>query len=541
MNRNTDEGICGGVSPKRRGFAEVLRTHWPFALVIIYGTFDAIYALLNDTFFNVFESGVYYAAVRRLCHGQMFYRDFFWPYGPFFILPQFLGYLVFGNPISADMALIPVCFITVFITYKLAQRFTSNQLLQFITVWVVYDWAGLGIRGLLPILCLWLLPVDERCAYWRIFSIGLLVGLSGFIQQDLWPATGAALAMWLAYKSFTHSKTIRESIRASIQAVAVLTMGAVTSLLCVLCFLWSQHALQEFWLYACVFPIREYVNRHFVDYPKPWELPQQSIDSVSIWSRLPFAGPLIRWVLHTVPFYLVPATYLGVIGLFIIRRKDHGLDDRMLAVVLFGLLSFRTVINVPDEPHLQVNAWPAAIVAPALLEQICLQTVRGPRLRNFFYSVCLVASIGFCIYPLVHHYYHLSGPSHEIPFGIHGKTHSEEWPVAWKTSQYVISHTKPSDSILALPTCPMLYVLTNRNNATEFDYLEPMNKNIGEARILERIQRTPPKLCVIRRNFKIWQNEFGQDFGKQIYAWILDKYVPVQEYGDYLILGPKQH
>lgn len=103
-----------------------------------------------------------------------------------------------------------------------------------------------------------------------------------------------------------------------------------------------------------------------------------------------------------------------------------------------------------------------------------------------------------------------------------------------KLVEFIDTNSKPDDKILILPECTAINFLANRASDNKFYSLIPLYvETFGEENILYRLNQYPPKYIVVSNydTSNYYYSYFGQDYAKQIYEYILEKYNPIKQIG----------
>ena len=86
---------------------------------------------------------------------------------------------------------------------------------------------------------------------------------------------------------------------------------------------------------------------------------------------------------------------------------------------------------------------------------------------------------------------------------------------------------KEGETLAALPTGTLLNYLTrNKNPIDSISYNPGTWKLLGEQRVLNDLQTTPPTyIAIVYHDFlEFGTRFFGKDFGNDIYQWVLEDY-----------------
>jgi hypothetical protein len=100
---------------------------------------------------------------------------------------------------------------------------------------------------------------------------------------------------------------------------------------------------------------------------------------------------------------------------------------------------------------------------------------------------------------------------------------------------YVRSRTEPGEPILAYPTSPLLYVVTERPNPTRFDHLYPGAATPAEVEeIIAILTETPVRLVAVS---DIWESIWGPPgLNAPLEDFLASHYVETARFGHYHVL-----
>ena len=526
-----------------RGLMAFCRDHAAFVVLLIVISLVMTIMQRRVAFLNIFESGVYYAGGQRVLAGQVPYRDFFLLYGPFVPYSSALALHLTRNPLDAEwLHRLSLTLITATLAYAVAGQLGTRRWARLIPPLAAAGYANSGARMFLPLICLLFIgSFLNRPRGWKLFAAGLAAGVSLFVLQDLPVYITAAIGLWCAVLLLIPScRPPAIASRDLLRGGALFAAGLVAGIVPFLVALYAAGALGAFRLDVFVIPLHQYATRTFTRFPSIFSTPE---GPVSTWQRLGWVGVMIQWSLLTLPFYFIPATYLVTIIHVLLTRSRRPADSLRLLLSIFGLGMFRTVVMVPDEPHLLVNSLPAALLLSVWLSQLATpaSAVSASPSRRAIASLGLCAAAFFCVYGWIHTVIH---HRHPVPLGLPSlvtrSTVNIEWPDIHNAVEYIRAHSTPTQSVFCGPTCPMISVLAGRLNPTRYDYLDPIITPAVEDDLLAELEHTRPALCVRRNGTKIWGEVFGQQFGLRTNAWLNLNYEHAASYGDYEILRARE-
>jgi hypothetical protein len=112
----------------------------------------------------------------------------------------------------------------------------------------------------------------------------------------------------------------------------------------------------------------------------------------------------------------------------------------------------------------------------------------------------------------------------------------------WLTVDYLSHNTRPADTLLVVPEGIGFNFFADRKNPTPYMYLQPDSLEVfGDSRIISDLARFKVDYIVLtaRDTGDHGPCYFGIDYAHKLYAWILDNYTLVQQFGPYPFTSPE--
>jgi hypothetical protein len=97
---------------------------------------------------------------------------------------------------------------------------------------------------------------------------------------------------------------------------------------------------------------------------------------------------------------------------------------------------------------------------------------------------------------------------------------------------YLLEHTSPDTTVLAMPEGFLLNYLSRRVNPTIYHQFTPPNLIMyGEENILAELKKHPPDVIALVHvdNIEYDARFLGRDYGKDIWAWVVTNYTPMKK------------
>jgi len=254
-----------------------------------------------------------------------------------------------------------------------------------------------------------------------------------------------------------------------------------------------------------------------------------------VWSRkksLFDLGNPNRAVVFKLIFNLIPATCLTIVAG--VAWQPSGANDPLLHLALVAglvsLVNFHHTMARADTAHLFLSALPFIVALAAVMARGV-----GPEFASIILILLAVGS-AWLVYMQPQHTFGRRG---RRPFIGRFTAESETFWLPKQQAAHLTSigalikhHTKPGDTLLAVPTLASLYALYNRKPAAYDTY--PVYPSTEQARdaMLADLQTTEPKLILIGKNAVDHRPEliFLTNY-PNIGAYLDDYYQKIGEFG----------
>ncbi len=532
--------------------------HWPLAILLTLWLAWAVSGARSGAV-NSFETGVYVNGGNRLLQGQHVYVDFFSIYGPLTYYPFALTQLITPNPqLSSQIAFIGFALLDAILAYFVARGLTSNRLLQLLVVVSSLTYSAGGFRvpfALAAILCVTKYAGNGRLLPLVIAGAFAAVNLS--MQQDMAAYVAAsvgftAVIVAAARPRLQESSDASATGRRCFAAVAAAIAGFIVVATVFMAWLAHYGSARAYVHDTFVLPLRFYDTLHMRTIPSPWSAPPLAPGVVSMWARFGIDG-LIRWFFYTLPFYWVPAVCAAtaLAATFVLLRRKLPVHDlkwwgSMLIVAAIGLCMSRSILKTGDEIKLKFNSLPAAILMVAIAGRLSLSPHRPSRRAAAILALVLAI---FEVYPILQS--EIKGQLHPMTSPVTSLAASNTTGITPLDIQCAGSadvariaaylRGQPSGSrLFCVPSVPILYIITGMNNATSYDYLDPIIAPEVSAPLVSQLRQVKPEFVVVYDGLRFWdQYEFGKEFGRDVAAYIDTRYTDVFRAGNYRVLRRK--
>jgi hypothetical protein len=217
----------------------------------------------------------------------------------------------------------------------------------------------------------------------------------------------------------------------------------------------------------------------------------------------------------------------------------------LLAFVVYGAIFATRSLGRSDEPHLSSAIPPFLLVLAFLAWRGALRLSRArsePAARRIGHAVWWSLLLIWILVPGADRALHpnFRGSTPFAPLGGRVLLHEDDW---WHgltpKIEEIRGRTRPEDRILDLSASPLLYVLTDRMGPGYHDIVMPGTflDEAEELAFLERLQRDPPVLAILRANpFDGMHSRSLARVAPQLMAWVSSNYQVVGDPEDFLLL-----
>jgi len=558
---------CGASDRVRSHIQRAIAANGAAAILIALWLAWAIYGIHLGAV-NSFETGVYVNGGARLLQGQHVYTDFFSIYGPLTYYPFALTQLFTSNPhVSSQIVFISFALLDAILAYFVARGITSNRWLQLLVIASSLTYSGGGFRlplALAAVLCV--MKYAKGGGLRPLTAAGGFAAANLAIQQDMaayvLAAVGFSAIVITLARLPRQDNILSATVSRCLPPAGAIFCGFVAVAGVFMAWLASLGSATAYIHDAFVLPLKYYDTLHMGTIPRPWATPTLPPGVVSMWARFGIDG-LTRWFFYTLPFYWVPGVCAGtaLTATFVLLRKKLSSSDvtwwgGMLMIAILGLCMSRSILKTGDEIKLKVNSLPAAILVVGIsgrlmhghsVDQNHAQTPQKSLWPGARFAVVLAAILGiFEFYPLLQS--EIKGRLHpaasmQTSAALDGITALDiqrcgNADIA-RVALYLRSQSA-SGRLYCVPCVPILYVITGMNNATAYDYLDPIIAPEVCAPLVKQLRDVAPEYVVVYDGLRFWdQYEFGKEFGVDVAAYISEHYTDVYKSGNYRVLRLK--
>jgi hypothetical protein len=268
---------------------------------------------------------------------------------------------------------------------------------------------------------------------------------------------------------------------------------------------------------------------------------------------------LYKYAFYVAPYPVVATIALGCGGATVLGLVRGRSITRFpltgAALGLYAVLQLRVVLASLDESKLADSMAPTVVAAVALAGSAIpniadrrLSTRSGGRLGATLASLAVACLVLFAAQRQLHTRIHqptvASSTAGGILSGIPVAGASPPWTTVAelkRVTSYIAAHTTNEQEIFVAPTQPLIYYLAGRDNATSYDYLDPLyTTRTVDARITAQLAEKMPRLIVLASNTFADTGLSGPDLAPQTYAWVAENYRIVTGIGAFTILAPSR-
>jgi len=253
---------------------------------------------------------------------------------------------------------------------------------------------------------------------------------------------------------------------------------------------------------------------------------------------------------YSVPILDLPRSFPLIILVFSIylffkTLKSAGEEsNRQLGLLIFSIFSlvlmFKMIFNVQIAHYGFALALPATLILIHILIHEVPKRISSHFKLHGFYRPLAITVVAFFIALHIQFEYKMYSLKSQ-PVGNNSDTlvdyHSflNSRGIIFNDAIDFIQKEVPKEAhFVAIPGSIMLNYMTRRESPLKYIYLNPgIFQLIGEYQIREDLKNArPPYIILVEQKFpQHGQTNFGQDFGKATYQWILRNYSLIQQYG----------
>lgn len=529
-----------------------------FLSLLVFGLAIWHHSHWFDVGFNIFDTGFQVYGADRVARGAVLYRDVFTLYGPGIYYLTALGFHLWRPTVLVWKIIICLCFaVAAVVTYHLSNRLMSTPFALLLSLATIFfflpDW---GVT--LAILTLMILFVAlERGGRPWFFLCGVANGLTGLFRQEVAFYTLAACAVLIALHTARLGGIAGWKDAAIRLGKTLLLFGLGVAFLLgpTLVYFGIHSALDD--MFYFLLPKANYqIHTGALRFP-------------SLFPLLPETNSAEGWreVFSRLQFYLPIFIYLATASLLLCRagrkRVTDRVNDKLLAILIFGVLLFNSALVRSDRPHLIFSILPARILAWYLLYLATVKIWRGlAKVRGDPRRITqITGAFLLLLLPLAHEWEPLSKP-YDALMGDLSTSHvkatmtrlnlpraelympAEEAQFLTEVTEDVVSRTTPDEKIFVFPSlAPAIYFLSERDNATRYDWIISGVLDPAEQReVVATLEKAKVRYVVLYSSRSLEATrEIAVDTGAElIFDYIIENYAVEEVAPRYQILRRHQ-
>lgn len=515
---------------------------------------------------NIYDEGIIVYGASRILQGDVPYKDFWTLYAPgqFYVVSAL--FWIFGKELLVErifsIVLLFLLSSVIFLNVsKLVPHKFALASLAFFVIWLGdYRFFANPMPTALLLccigsFCLIKFFVDKQHSFWLIFG-GIATGIATLFRHEIGLVTFLVELVVIAFFTYSKSKTIENRILVkllkSISGVIPYAFGFAFVLFPCIVYFTSIVSLDELSYDLFYFPAKIFPKVRSLPFP----LPIPNIISV-------FTGNLsllqfVKSALLRVHFYFPVVVYIFSVLLIVklVRKNQIEVQENSLwGIVLFtalGVVYFSQAFVRADHSHLLPTFVPASVLFGILLFEI----KQIPKFSHLMSLLAFLLALTIVVKPLTTKMQLLSDAlarsslfQFQIP-NARGIKWNDQGAIYQQALEYVQNSVPEGRRIFVGNTMHdkiyindiMFYFLTNRHSATKYYELHPGLATTSEiqSKIVQDIEDAEVELVVLR-NEKIREpNASSTSSGVYLLDdFIQAKYVPVKQFGDYVVLKKK--
>jgi len=437
-----------------------------------------------DVGFNFLDDGLQAYGADRVARGAVLYRDVFTIYGPGRYYLVALVFKILGTSmLTYRLGLLFLWAMTAVVVYYLALHLMAAPLAFVVGFTAIFfnlpDW---GVTLALFSLAVMLVYLAGGARGWVAVS-GVATGLTLLFRQEAGVYVGLVSALLLITHGicFTGGTSWKGVLIPLGKGLGVYGMGVAIAVVPAVVHFWAQSALNE--MYYLLLPkANAVIKENALPFPRLFPLVPQG------------SSPEARAeVLSRLEFYLPVGIYLSTAILLLCRMQKRSFDPadlQVLGVLLFGVLLFNSALVRSDRPHLIFSILPARILTWHLLHRVMRLCHGLKSARGHLKKGGQVLAMGLLLFALLwsERQALVSSWSHVTNEGA-----SSRMKNAWERLEIpragsylsvedvqflselvddIQSRVPAGEKTFVYPSVlPIIYLLSERDNATKYDYI----------------------------------------------------------------------
>ncbi|OGL39029.1 MAG: hypothetical protein A3C43_06760 [Candidatus Schekmanbacteria bacterium RIFCSPHIGHO2_02_FULL_38_11] len=501
------------------------------------------------------DDGQFSAVVNELMRGKILYKDVWIPYPPLQIYPLFFTFKIFG----ATILIQKIYFYLLGGLGKILGYLTARSLLKnrffviFFSIILLSQFLFNHIRVSLGLIILLIIfKFLEKKKYFWIFSTGIFLGIAFLFSQEttlcaLAGAFGSLLVFSLS-DEFPKKVFLKSSL--------LMFSGIVIFPSLFFLYFYSVGALKPFFEVLIKYPI--YVSSGFQGLPFPVIDISNSIFSVRELLSL-ITDTLFLFYLP-IGIYILTLIYLVISG---IQKKFNTEKIKILFVLIFGILAFRTALGRSDIHHLFFSISPAILISIYFMERLFIRAKDLLHIKSlkpvmkFEVVFMILLLIMFLVYfmkvfnlknffeeeRLINYWITKTNVNEEglatlnLKRGGGVRTLTEQANHFEKVISYISKKTDYNEPVFIFPQQAVYYFLADRVNPTRYclGYLA-ITKKMREEAIRDLIQNGTKKI-IYELDQEI-DGISGEEYSPELSEYIFENYTIMDKIDNTLILRP---
>lgn len=469
-----------------------------FVLSILLGTTSAGNFFVGDI--NMIDEGQFAAWANHMLHGEHMYKDMYIVYGPLFVYPVYLLYKFFTpTAFLLRLYLILGSAIGVIGAYYVMEQLNITKFLRFVLLALLLLIPTMQLRQGLGLWTLYFLMASysKKSGLWSYVS-GFLAAITFLVSQDVGIFILIVAFAHYAYQYLSSNKVTSVLIQNTFFVLGFLTVWTTF-------FIWASY---EGWFWDYVRVTKDVsislagINvPNGKNFPNPFEIINtkdylSAIKSMLSKEMLLYASLIVYFASI---FYLTVTLFL---------RRLSGVRYNFFLLTIFGLLIYSILLSRSGIGHFFYTLPPIIIIGGYFVSELVVVRKKHKHLSTV---LILVISMYFArlLYlnnpqfkTLLNFSTYVSADYNNPPrVGTLNISNGQKNKIS-SIQRFVNTSTKASDYVFFFNDQPMMYMLVDRLNPTDYDLPFAGNTLEKRIRMLNSIASKKPKYIFIDR--EVW-------------------------------------
>lgn len=505
---------------------------------------------------DILDEGFIVYGAKRVMNGAVLYKDVFTMYAPgqYYMLGSFMkifGFDLFSERlyycvISSILAVLVFC-----ISKRIINNMAFSIMSALLFIFLIQPTDRL-LFALLALLCL----IEYDYAYPKLDNlkypamIGFIAGMQIITSHEIGAYLLISLCLFLGWKIFIGKlEKTKIGLKNVIHQITVFIIVFLAITLPVV-FYYTHVAFQEIIYCLLLWPIYIFPKTMALPFPNLLLSLSQTFGNPSLKSFYHLSNSIMFYL----PIFIYAVTTVFLISRLYLYREYNKRYSHVFLILVFGILSFKTVMVRSDIEHLLFCIIPAVILGCFLLNEFYVRLSNNsmpPVERNsnkkliLFKAFVIVTFLLLSCYGQIIRYISIScfkninnyeKLSLEYAQGI--LVHKNEKDDITNVVSYVKSNTNSSDKIFIVPYGAMIYFLADRDNPTRYDQFLPYNTYYDQIQVIQALEKTKPKLIIYVHSGDIDGKPF-ESYAPLINNYIKQKCFVIERYGIYEVWSYK--